>query len=97
MTWQIKYHPAVHEDLDGIPANIENRIRRAIETRLKTAPDQYGERLTADLKGFWKLRVGDYRLVFEIDLPSRVVTIWGVQHRKGVYPAMVKRWFRTKT
>lgn len=96
MSYQIRYHPAVHEDLDSIPANIERRIRRAIEARLMTAPDQYGERLTADLKGFWKLRVGDYRLVFEMDRPSRLVTVWAIQHRRGVYPAMVKRWLRKR-
>lgn len=96
MSYRIVYHSGVHGDLDGVPANIETRIRSAIEKRLKTAPAQYGERLTADLKGFWKLRVGDYRVVFEIDESSLVVTVWGIQHRKGVYPAMVKRWLRGK-
>ena len=45
---------------------IKNRIRNAIEHRLATEPHQYGEPLRKTLRGYWKLRIGDYRIVFKI-------------------------------
>ena len=42
----------------------KERIKRAIERKLMTAPEMYGERLKGTLKDLWKLRVGDYRVIF---------------------------------
>ena len=65
------------------------RIEKAIETRLATAPHQYGEPLRKTLHGYWKLRVGDYRVVFKI--VEKEVRILGIMHRKKVYEAIEKR------
>lgn len=96
MAYLLRYHAAAVEDFAEIPLAMVARIRRAVETRLATAPFEYGERLRDDLSGLWKIRVGDYRVVYEADEKTRLVSIWGVAHRKGVYPAMVKRWLRRK-
>ena len=55
-----------------------------------TEPARYGLRLRRSLAGLWKLRVGDYRLVYGIH-GSRV-TVWAVLHRKVVYDEVGKRW-----
>jgi mRNA interferase RelE/StbE len=65
-SYEVLLHHDLPKDLRDIPANIQDRILKAIEGRLAQAPDQYGERLRQSLHGFWKLRVGDYRVVFEI-------------------------------
>ena len=67
MAYTLRYHPKVAEDdLPEIPANLRGRLGRSIETRLTTNPDRYGLRLRGSLKGYWKLRVGDYRVVFKL-------------------------------
>ncbi len=33
----------------------------------------------------WRIRIGDYRVIYEIDVTARIVTILGVGHRKEVY------------
>jgi mRNA interferase RelE/StbE len=84
MPFTLHYHPAVHvEDLPLIDRRTKNRIRKAIEERLQNAPQDYGEPLRKSLKGYWKLRVGDYRVVFKV-LESEV-WILGIRHRKSVY------------
>ncbi len=84
MPFTLHYHPAVHvEDLPLIDRRTKNRIRKAIEERLQNAPQDYGEPLRKSLKGYWKLRVGDYRIVFKV-LESEV-WILGIRHRKSVY------------
>jgi len=78
------YHPAVKtEDLPAIPSNIKKRIKRAIEERLMTEPLKFGEPLRRSLKGYRKLRVGNYRIIYKITRDSIIVLKIG--HRKEVY------------
>ncbi|OGR83717.1 MAG: hypothetical protein A2901_07290 [Elusimicrobia bacterium RIFCSPLOWO2_01_FULL_54_10] len=90
MNFQVEFRPEVHSDLDRIPKNVQVRIKKAIATRLEIAPQHYGERLRRSLLGLWKLRVGDYRVVYE--LQNSKVTIWMIAHRKEVYEEIGKRW-----
>jgi mRNA interferase RelE/StbE len=84
MPFKLLYHPAVRiEDLPLIDRRTKDRIRKAIEERLQTAPHEYGEPLRKSLKGYWKLRVGDYRIVFKVIKAE--VWILGIRHRKSVY------------
>jgi len=84
MPLTLRYHPAVRvEDLPLIDRKTKDRIRKAIEERLQTAPHDYGEPLRKSMKGYWKLRVGDYRVVFKV-IKSEV-WILGIRHRKSIY------------
>lgn len=53
-----------------------------------TAPDQYGAPLRRTLKGYWKLRVGDYRVVFKIK--SNEIVILAILQKKDVYNIVSK-------
>jgi len=84
MAFTLCYHPDVRsKDLPLIDGKTKARIRKAIEERLQTAPHEYGEPLRKNLKGYWKLRVGDYRVVFKV--VESEVWILGIRHRKSVY------------
>ena len=90
MPFTLRYHPAVRvEDLPLNDRRTKDRIRKAIEERLQTAPHDYGEPLRKSLKGYWKLRVGDYRVVFKV-IESEV-WILGIRHRKSVYRDIAAR------
>ena len=90
MPYTLRYHPAVaEEDLPDIPANLRRRLPRSIESRLTINPSLYGMPLRGSLKGYWKLRVGDYRVVFKI--AREEVWIFTVLHRKRVYEAVTTR------
>lgn len=90
MPFLLRYHPAVRdEDLPRIDRRTKDKIRKAIEARLQTAPHEYGKPLRKSLKGYWKLRVGDYRVVFKV--VESEVWILGIQHRKTVYMAASER------
>jgi len=89
MPYRVLYHPEVKGDLAHINENVKKRIRKAIETRLMTAPERYGEPLRKTLKGYWKLRVGDYRIVFK--LTGNDLIIFAILDRKVVYGRIPKR------
>jgi len=87
--FEIRYHENVADDLEKIPKSIKKRIATAINNRLAVAPEQYGRKLQRTLAGLWKIRVGDYRIVYEIS--GKTITVWGVRHRKNIYPKVEKR------
>jgi len=90
MPFELYYHPDVKSvDIPVLDARLRTRIKKAIETRLVTAPHLYGEPLRKTLHGYWKLRVGDYRVVYKIT--GKEVRILGIIHRKKVYEAITKR------
>jgi mRNA interferase RelE/StbE len=64
-------------------------IKRAIEERLTTRPEIFGRPLRGSLKGYWKLRVGGYRVVFK--LFDEKILILAVIDRKTVYQQSERR------
>jgi len=89
--YEVELRPdVVEEDLTDLSANIRARIIRAIESRLTTEPTRYGVRLRQSLGGLWKIRVGDYRIVYEIE--EKKVSVWAIRHRKDVYEEAELRW-----
>lgn len=86
----VVYRPEIAaEDLPRIPGNVRARIVRAIETRLMTDPAKYGERLRHSLIGLWKIRVGDYRVCYEIE--GYTVTVSAIRDRRDVYSILERR------
>lgn len=92
MKYVLAFHEFVQTDLEDIPANIRKRILTAIESRLQTHPAQYGLRLRQSLAGLWKIRVGDYRIVYEI--AGQHVIVWAILNRKSAYPEVARRWLQ---
>ena len=90
MPFTIRYHKeVVKNDIPALPAAVKERIKSAIETKLNLYPEQYALPLRRTLKGYWKLRVGDYRVIFEFD--RSMIIVLGIGHRKDIYHRMKHR------
>lgn len=88
--FEVVYHRlVVSHDIPRIPSEWRLKIRRAIENRLTIHPDLYGKPLRRSLKGYRKLRVGDYRIVFRME--KNKVRVLIIQHRSVVYREVEKR------
>lgn len=83
MSYQIVYLPECWEDVKDIPRDDLRRIKNAIEKRLVLAPDKLGRPLRGDLKGRWRMRMGDYRIVYTISAKKVVVLLIG--NRRDIY------------
>jgi len=84
MNFDILYHKDVlKEDIPKLSKKDKERIRKAIEKKLMKAPETYGKPLRRSLKGYRKLRSGDYRIIFRIE--RRTVKIFAIKHRSVVY------------
>ncbi len=87
--YSIKYHPLVVKDLAHIDTHWRREIQGAIEEKLASQPDMFGTPLRQSLRGYRKLRVGDYRIVYRIE--RAIVKVLGIIHRSGGYQIMQKR------
>ncbi len=84
MEVEVYYHPKVlTEDIPSLSKTVRLRIKKAIENKLLTYPQTFGEPLRGSLVPLWKLRVGDYRIVY--DLKDTKVYIHAIGHRKHIY------------
>ena len=88
--YKLRYHPDVKTiDLPIIDTKNKTMIQRAIEERLATSPEIYGKPLQRNLKPYWKLRVGNYRVIFKVK--DDQILILGIINRKTVYTQINKR------
>ena len=85
----VYHHLVVRDDIPKLSSEWKEKVRSAIEERLMTHPDLYGKPLRRSLKGYRKLRVGDYRVIFKIE--KSTVKILIIQHRSTVYEEIEKR------
>jgi len=89
VSYTLLYHPQVAEaDLPQIPANLRHRIARWKLASVRPLRST-GEPLKGTLKGYWKLRVGDYRAVYRI--VEAEVWIFGLLHRGKIYGEVLPR------
>ena len=92
MTYEIIYvDKVVKIDIPKISGSYKVRIKQAIETKLVSEPDLYGKPLRKSLKNYFKLRVGDYRIIFHIE--DNKVKIFAIAHRRIVYEIINGRIF----
>lgn len=81
------------EDFKEITEKDQQRIMKTIRKKLTTEPELYGKPLKNDLKGFWKLKIDKYRVVYSINkgkIEVYVITV-GFRRDEEVYKAAAKR------
>ena len=93
MTWSVIYHPHVADDLESIGPSSARRIMRAIDSKLTTAPMEFGAPLSGNLGDFRKLRIGDYRVVYQVREKTVIVFVLAIGPRrdKEIYRTAMKR------
>jgi mRNA interferase RelE/StbE len=85
--WRVEFDRAAVRDLRRLGLDGERRILRYLRERISASADprRFGHALTGDRKGFWRYRVGDYRIVAAIEDDRFVVLVVAVGHRREVY------------
>ncbi len=82
--YRVLLERGAEKDLSRLTSEIHDRVIAAIQ-RLATNPRPPGCRKLAGSKNDWRIRVGDYRVVYEIADEVRIVRISRVRHRREVY------------
>ncbi|OHA82276.1 MAG: hypothetical protein A2675_00510 [Candidatus Yonathbacteria bacterium RIFCSPHIGHO2_01_FULL_51_10] len=85
----VYYSQVVAYDIPLLSREWREKIRGAIEAKLTSRPEVFGTPLRSTLKGYRKLRVGDYRVIFRVE--SKTIKIFVIAHRSNVYGISNKR------
>jgi len=82
--FNILLKPSVEKDLRKLPASVVRQAFEAFE-RLAIEPSVPPDRKLSGTERTWRRRIGDYRIIYELDLPNHAVIIHYVRHRREVY------------
>jgi mRNA interferase RelE/StbE len=82
LTYQVLLHPKAAKFLSGLREPLRTRIKDELR-ELQDSPETKGERLSPS--AFWRIRVGDYRAIYEIDRKGKRVIVLYIGHRSSVY------------
>lgn len=85
MNYLIEYEPEALADLERLTQAVRKRIIKKINWLGENFDQINPQFLTADLSGFCKLRIGDYRVIYEFSREEKMIFIDRIRHRKEVY------------
>ena len=74
---------SVDKEISRLPSKIQAKIELAFD-RIKDSPIS-GIKHHGQLGQYYKLRLGDYRIVYSFDARESTITVVKVEHRQGVY------------
>ncbi len=87
MIWRVEFDDRARKELRRLDRQAQTNILRYLRDRIAAHEDprRFGDPLRKNLSGFWKYRIGPYRII--CDIQERVVTVRVVRigHRKNVY------------
>ena len=87
MKYDVEYSKTAMNTIKKMDSSASKLIRTWIEKNLMNTenPRIKGKALTGDLKGLWRYRVGDYRILAEIQDTKIVILILDIGHRSKIY------------
>ncbi|BAP00090.1 putative uncharacterized protein [Wolbachia endosymbiont of Cimex lectularius] len=86
MKYDIVYSKNFTEiDFPNLPKTIRARITKAINERLITDPIKFGKPLRGRLKGYRRIRVNDYRIIYTVNIVKYKVFVATAGHRDTIY------------
>ncbi len=87
MKYKVVFENKAEKSLKKIDHSHRKIILSWIKTNLVNCknPRQYGKALSGDKKGYWRYRVGAYRIISRIDDDKLIIIMINISHRKDVY------------
>ncbi|MFH0883486.1 MAG: type II toxin-antitoxin system RelE/ParE family toxin [bacterium] len=83
--YEISFTRSADSDYRDLPADLRNKVGTAVDgLSINPRPDGVQKMKVAN-PPFWRIRIGDYRIIFAIDDNKKEVVIARIRHRKDVY------------
>jgi len=80
--YRLVYTRRAERDIQGLDPDIKERLGKAL-LRYEEDPLKHAEKLTQSVLGSYRFRIGDYRVVF--DLEGNEIVVLRVGHRREIY------------
>ncbi len=86
-SYKLVLKPSVEKDLHRLPKAVVLRVWARIEA-LGTEPLPHGSVKLVGAEHLYRIRVGDYRVIFGVDGEAKIVTVHSVRHRSEAYRSL---------
>ena len=83
-SFEVSYKPSVERDFLSVPKSVVGRVLNRIE-QLKDDPFPRHASKLQGAEHLYRIRVGDYRVVYKVDTVEKLIVIQHVRHRREVY------------
>ena len=87
MAWKIEYTQTALDQLRKLDRQVAKRILNYLDTQIAPLEDprSRGKTLKSNLSGLWRYRVGDCRVIVEIQIGELIILVVRVGNRRDVY------------
>ncbi len=87
MAWNVEISDVAERQLRKLDWPIQERILDWLDERIEGCknPRHFGELLKGDRAGFWRYRIGNYRLLCDIQDEKVMVLVLNIGHRQEIY------------
>ncbi|TJU92410.1 MAG: type II toxin-antitoxin system RelE/ParE family toxin [Mesorhizobium sp.] len=87
MAWTLEYARSARKFVEKLDPKTRHRIRDFIENRIAVLdnPCEAGKALKGPLATFWRYRVGDYRIICDVQDSRLVILVVTIGHRGDIY------------
>ena len=82
MSYEIVFTDTSQKQFNKLEKDVQERIIKALE-RIRIRPESYVKKLVGD-PGY-RLRVGDYRIILDIEKSELIILVIKIGHRKNIY------------
>jgi mRNA interferase RelE/StbE len=83
--YQVEFRPRAVEDFAKLDQVVADRVLKKLRWLAENFDSLKPESLTGPFSGLLKLRVGDYRVVYQADREQKVLLVRLVGHRREIY------------
>ncbi|GIW67056.1 MAG: hypothetical protein KatS3mg096_566 [Candidatus Parcubacteria bacterium] len=83
--FEVYFTPSAKDDLLRLLPNLQKKILKKIYWLKDNLTKIKLTLLTGNFSGFFKLRLGDYRVLYKLDYENKKIIIYVIKHRKDVY------------
>jgi mRNA interferase RelE/StbE len=84
MSYQVTLTATAVKERKQIDSVVRQRIDQALRS-LQTEPRPPGVKKLSGKHQDWRVRVGDYRILYDINDEQKLITVWRIAHRRDVY------------
>jgi mRNA interferase RelE/StbE len=84
MGYAVEFAPSAEREFRKLARNVQVRLRPRIDS-LADTPRPPGAKKLAGARDLWRIRVGDYRIVYQVRDEILLVLVLGAAHRREVY------------
>ena len=87
MDWTVEISDVAEKQLRKLDRQIQKRLLDWLDDRIEGCknPKHFGEPLRGGMSGLWRYRVGDFRIICEIQEHQLIVLVLTVGHRREIY------------